>query len=298
MTQKQETFCFCTLAYGSTYRALARELAKDLEKYSSGTPFLIFTDKPKAFADCCNVIPVQHRRHFFYHSNDRKCLLEKALSMFDYCVNIDSDVRILAPFPQDHEWLPGITARSCSSIIKQEKLRVDVKSDRLRKIRLQWLERLRYLSQKLDVNLEDKNVKWVYEFLFVLKKDAGKEIEFLEQFEVIARYFELHGIYRGCGTAMGLAAAKVGLPVRHDLMEGVEFFDDKIEKAKISNGEAEPKAKQEYFDTQYKIEHPQKSLLEKAVLKALRVVTEKARFYYHAVRSRIISLSDYDFYYR
>lgn len=47
MVQQENKFCFCTLALGKKYRALALLLAKDIEKYSPHTSFVILTDNPQ-----------------------------------------------------------------------------------------------------------------------------------------------------------------------------------------------------------------------------------------------------------
>jgi len=47
--QKEKYFCFCTLAISKKYRQYAKKLAKDIEKYSPGTKFVILTDKLKDF---------------------------------------------------------------------------------------------------------------------------------------------------------------------------------------------------------------------------------------------------------
>jgi hypothetical protein len=215
--------------------------------------------------------------------NEKVYLYKKALSMFDLFIHIDADVRIIEPIPQDLKWLPGITARSCSSIIKHKQKGFEV---------------VQKLAQKLELDIKDENIKWIYEFLFVVRKDSGKEIEFLKQFEMNARYLELNGVYRGCGTAMGLAAAKVGLPVRHDIMEGIEFFDDRVELTRIKDGQADPQDKLMYFEKQKSIQSQDCSLFDKVVNKTIKPLTKKMRYFYHLGRTKIITLNDKDFYYR
>ncbi|MHC5732957.1 MAG: hypothetical protein ACYTXY_54765, partial [Nostoc sp.] len=81
-----------------------------------------------------------------------------------------------------------------------------------------------------------KDISFVHEYLFSVTKDSGKEIEFLQQWDMLANYFELNGIYEGEGSAIGLAAYKAGLAVRWSEMEGISFFNNKIELVKISKG--------------------------------------------------------------
>jgi len=43
MTQAEPEFCFCSLALGQKYRSLALLLAKDIEKYSPHTSFIVLS---------------------------------------------------------------------------------------------------------------------------------------------------------------------------------------------------------------------------------------------------------------
>lgn len=62
MTQEEKGFCFCTLALGKSYRALASLLAEDLEKYALFTSFIVLTDNPLDFSRHSNVIAFKHRQ--------------------------------------------------------------------------------------------------------------------------------------------------------------------------------------------------------------------------------------------
>ena len=84
---------------------------------------------------------------------------------------------------------------------------------------------------------------------------------------------------------MGLAAAKVGFPVRRDEMAGLDFFDDRVERWKIQQGKADPADKQTYFDAQNAIES-RRSLLTRAVAKARKTL----EYFYHSVRLRIATV--------
>lgn len=41
-------------------------------------------------------------------------------------------------------------------------------------------------AQKLSLKLEDENVKFVYEFFFAVTRNSAKELEFLNQWEMIS----------------------------------------------------------------------------------------------------------------
>lgn len=290
MNQTEKEFCFATLALGKNYRSLALLLAKDLEKYSPKSYFVVLTDSPMSFSKQPNVIAVQHQQ-YFYCDNDKKFLIEKALSMFESCICIDADMRILAPVPQDLKWLPGITARSCASLVKHNQTMIN-KTDIPRTSKVRDFEFTQKMAQKLDLNVEDEEIKFIYENLFVVTKDSGKEVEFLKLFEMISRYFEFHGVYIGCGSAMGLAAAKVGLPVRHDIMQEICYFDDRIEQVKISKGQADPNESLIYFEQLKTLKHPKSSVIEKLAIK----LGSKLRQFYRAGRIGIDALKNRQFY--
>ena len=291
MTQETpKNFCFATLALGKEYRNLALLLAKDIEKYSPNTSFVVLTDNPKSFSNQKNVIAVKHRQ-YFYCDNDKKFLIEKALSKFETCICIDADMRILALVPEELKWLPGITARSCASLVKHNQTMIN-RTDIPRSSKVRDFDFIKKMAQKLDLNLENEALNFIYENLFVVTKDSGKEVEFLKLCEMISRYFEYHGVYIGVGSAMGLAAAKVGLPVRHDVMPGICYFDDRIEKVKISKGQADPQETLIYFEQLKALKNPKRSVIEKLAVK----LGGKLGQLYRAGKIKIDTLKNLQFY--
>ncbi|RMF26488.1 MAG: hypothetical protein D6756_03635, partial [Cyanobacteria bacterium J083] len=280
--QNGDKFCFCTLALGKRYRLLALQLAQDLEKHSPNTKLLVLTDSLKDFHTSKNIIAIKHQQKLWC-DNDKSYLIEKALSVFDYCICIDADMRILAPVSSELEWLPGITARSCCNLLKHHSRK-----------RQKELKIIKKIANKLDININDEDLKWIHEFLFVVKPDSGKEIEFIQLFRKISCYLELNGIHIGAGTAMGLAAAKVGLPVRHDPVDRIIFFKDRIERQRIKNGQVDPQEKLRYFEKQQKLEFPQYSRGEKILIKASKHIKDLRRL----IDLKINALGDFNFYYR
>ena len=121
MIQDKKEFCFCTLACGENYRNLALLLAKDIKKYSPNTFFIILTDCLSDFSQQPNVLVFKYKQQSvkFYH--DKRFAIAKGLSLFDSCIFIDADMRILAPVPQYPNWIsePGITARGCENMSKK-----------------------------------------------------------------------------------------------------------------------------------------------------------------------------------
>lgn len=280
MLQKEQSFCFCTLALGKKYRSLACLLAKDIEIYSPGTSFVILTDRPKDFTDYTNVLAFKHHQHHVYPYHDKRFVIAKAISMFDCCLFIDADMRILAQVKQDLEWLPGITARTGCSIIQHNQKKH------------KNMELIQKTEQKLNIDLE--GVKFINEFLFAVKKDFGKEMEFLKQWQILAYYFELNGVYDGEGNVMGLAAAKVSFPVRFDQVDRISFFKDKIEKVRIKKGQVDSSEKLIYFEQQKQLEFPQKSIYNKVVTKLNKFIA----YVYRSAHLRLLCLKDFNFYYR
>lgn len=271
--------CFATLALGDNYRALARLLAKDLEKYAPRIPFVILTDKPKDFANNVNVLAFKHRQQSVGCYHDKRFVIAKGLSLFDSCIFIDADMRILAPLEQPLEWQPGITSHKVwTNILKHNKNEFENKL-------------LSRMAEKLNLNLEE--ISFVHECLFVVSKDSGKEQEFLRQWEKIAPFFELNGFYRGEGHTIGLAAAKAGLTIRQDSMTAISFFKDKIEYNKIKKGDVNKKDKLDYFQTQKRLEYPQVSIIKKINNK----IKKQLIYLYRIIVLKITSLSDFNFYY-
>lgn len=295
-TSEAQDFCICTAAFGQTYRALAKNLAGDIEKHSPEVPLIIFTDKPKDFQDYKSALVFKHNQVGVLSYHERRFAIAKALSMYRSCLYLDADVRLCAPIPKNLQWQPGITARSCTSMLKHIRLRLLDKNQNPRPGIVKKYEFVQRMAHKLGLDLETDNLTWINEFLFVVTRDEGREIEFLDLWGKLAIFSELHGQHKGPAYPIGLAAAKVGFPIRRDEMPGLDFFDDRIENVRIANGESDPEAKKEYFEAQKRIEQAKRSLLSKAIAKSTKYVA----YHYHALRLRLNTMGspDFDFYYR
>ncbi|MDZ8105836.1 MAG: hypothetical protein RM338_09485 [Nostoc sp. DedQUE12a] len=294
MTQEDRDFCFCTLALGERYRSHAFLLAEDIEKHSPGTKFVILTDKPHKFSKYSHVLAFPHQQQSIGCYHDKRFVIAKALSLFHTCIFVDVDVRILDKVTPNIKFLPGITARSCASITKHNKIYVDSVNDFHKPKRIRDLEIINKLAQKLDLNLEDNNTQFVMEVLFAVTRQDGREIEFLKHWETIAYYCELNGFTCAVGYAIGLAAAKAGLAVRWDAMEDIVYFKDWVERQKIKKGQAKPEASLIYFQQHEAIEFPKRSFVKKVALRLDRTIG----YYYRSLRLRLATLSNFDFYYR
>lgn len=265
-------FCFCTLAVGSRYRKHVRMLADDIQRYSPRTFFIVLTDQPIDFDCYPHVIAIKHTLQSVKGYHDKRCVIEKSLELFDTCLFLDSDVRILGPVPTEMDWLPGITARTGCNILKHNS----------RESSHKVLPVIEEVAQKLDINLEE--TKWFHEFMFAVKKQAGAENDFLRLWQTISYFFEMQGFYDGEGDVMGLAATKVDFPIRFDSEDRFLFFKDNIEKTRIKNGQSKLKDKQVYFDVHREIEYPQCSSWGKFINK----LVQKVEFIYRLLRLRTV----------
>lgn len=284
-SDSNKDFCFCTLALGDNYSLLASQLAKDLEQYSPKTNFVVLTNKPENFSSNANVLAFKHRQQSIGCYHDKRFVITKALSLFNSCIFVDADMRILAPITGELNWLPGITAH----IVLNNLLKTINKNKKQSEFEFKLLEKM---AKKLNLNLE--NISFVHECLFVVTRDSGKEQEFLKYWEDISKYFELHGFYRGEGNTIGLAAAKAGLTIRRDQMENIVFFKDKLEIQKIKKGKVDPQKKAIYFEMQNRIEYPKHRFLNRFWNKLSKTIS----YFYRSCYLRIITLKDFNFYYR
>lgn len=259
MAESQKDFCFCTLALGQRYRAMVMELATELEKYSSGTSLVILTDEPKEFSNYSNIIAFKHHQQSILHCyNDKRFLTEKALSLFRVAIHIDADTKILDTIPEDIEWKPGITGRHENLVQHVTKNRPHSLAD------------LKKVASKLEISDEAfKNASWIGESLYMVARDGGKEIEFLEAWGKIASYMELRKMYAGVGNLMGLAAAKVGWTIH---MEGWDELHKVREHWDASDSKPKPTVWQAW--------------------------KRRLGYHYRLNRARIRALKDFGFYYR
>ncbi|MEH2106185.1 hypothetical protein [Nostoc sp.] len=277
----QQEFCFCTLALGKVYRTLAGLLAKDLELYSPNTAFIILTDHPQEFSKYPRVLAFQHQQQGVKCYHDKRFAIAKALSLFNSCIFIDSDMRILAPVPEDIEWLlePGISARACMNMPKKFAKALGTTNKKFSR----EIEVIKKAAQFFNLEPEWENVTFVHEYLFSVTKSTGKEIEFLETWSILAKYFELNGVYEGEGNAIGLAAYKAGLPVRWSQMSGISFFNNKIELIRIQKGQSNMDKMLTYFEEHERIAHPKRSILAKIVFKLSKAIMHL----YRAIKYRV-----------
>ncbi|NEP90615.1 MAG: hypothetical protein F6K18_29465 [Okeania sp. SIO2C2] len=259
MTAEQNFFCFCTLALGQRYRDISKELAKDLEINAPGISLVIYTEKPDDFSSYKNVMAFQHYQQGILHCyNDKRFLCQKAISLFPVAIYIDADTRILESLPEDIEWKAGLTGPQKNLV------------EHVSKYRASSLPILKKLADKLNISDDSfNNSSWIGESLFIIVRDNGKEIEFLETWGKVSRYAELKGMHAGEGSLMGLAAAKVGWVINSEAWEKIsgitQHWDASRSKSKVTS-----------WDN----------------------LQKRMGYHYRLNKTRIMALRDFKFYYR
>lgn len=257
MAIKEKDFCFCTLALGKKYRDLAKNLAISLQQYSSGTYFIVGTDKVQDFAEHSNTIAFKLYQEGILHCyNDKRLVIKRGLSQFEKAIYIDADTMIAQLIPQIVNCPTAIVG--CHEPMLPH----------INRYRSQDVGLIEQVAKKLSLDIE--GVKWVGEALFIIKKDGGKEQEFLNAWEKIARYLELQGFYSGEGNIMGLAAATVGWEIeRSDSWKTIKHSVTHIDASTQNTSKT-------------KWDH----------------LKRRSGYHYRLNKNRLIALRDYNFYYR
>ncbi|MEG4425843.1 hypothetical protein QUA46_20090 [Microcoleus sp. MON2_D6] len=255
-------------------------LAQDIQTHMPSTTLCILSDQPEQFKNFPHVLVFKHHLQSVKGYHDKRFVLEKALSLFESCMFLDSDVRLLGPLVEEMNWSPGITARAGTDLVKHIQ---NIKNPK-------EIEVIKAAGQKLNIDLQQ--VKWLHEFMFVMKRQNGLEGEFFELWQTISYFFEMQEIYHGEGYAMGLAAARIGMTFDFFREDKFPFFKDNIERVRIQNGQAIIQEKQIYFDIHKQIEYPKRSLWKKINNKLSKQVV----FYYRLFRLRVFIKKDPNYY--
>jgi hypothetical protein len=277
--QKTLKHCFATAAFGQTYRRLAKLLAADLEQYALSFPLVIVTDSPKDFQNHPNVIVFKHWQRGVQAYHERRFAINYALHYSDTVIYFDADVRLCGPFPTDLTFLPGLTARASCDLSKH--LTKHPLSQRKQEI-------VDKMAEKVGLSLTNPDLKFINEFLFVIKADQGREQDFLRLWGELAIYADTLGLHKHPTYAMTLAAVKTNFPVFRSEMEGLDFFDDRNEKYNIKRGKSQPEDKKTYFQAQYEIEQQERTLLRRIQKKILNPLKTR----YHLTRVQQTYLLD------
>ncbi|MGK7957393.1 MAG: hypothetical protein AB4063_19395 [Crocosphaera sp.] len=197
MKKTTSDFCFCTLAFSSYYRQMAKELAEGLEEYAPGTKLVVGTDDTQDFKNCKNVISYHQKQQGILHCyHDKRIPIAYGLSKFKIAILIDADCRITSPLPQEIEEFIGIQG-VYKSLVEHTK-----------KYRPERLETIEKIAKKM--NIDSHQVSYFGEALLMVSRDGQKSEEFINAWGKIGLYLELAGIHSGSGIAIGLAAYQVG----------------------------------------------------------------------------------------
>ncbi|MDX2213399.1 MAG: hypothetical protein SFY66_08930 [Oculatellaceae cyanobacterium bins.114] len=257
MSATPETFCFCTLALRPKYRLLTQQLAENLEQFAPGIQLVVLTDEPKDFANNRNVLAFQHQQQGILHCyHDKRFPIERALDQFDAAILIDADTKITAAISPQLIWQGGLTARHQENLVEH-----------VSQYNPERLSAVEKVAAKLDIN--PKDVTYVGESLFVVRKNQGKEREFLKYWGMIGRYLELQNVHAGSGIAIGLAAFKAGFPIIHDQQI------DEIDNAR------------KHIDASY----------QKKGRTRWEKISRRMGYHYRLNKTRLLALTNFSFYY-
>lgn len=240
---------------------MAKLLAQDLERFAPGYNCIIYTDRPALFADQSNVRAVKHICRGVLPYNERRFALWHALSIASSVMYLDADVRICSPIPTNLEFAPGLTARSCGNLQKH------MADQQSKYSQSKCYQHQRYVIDKMadrvGIDRQSQALKFINEFLFVVSDHGGLERDFLRTWGDLAVYADTMGMHQHPTYAMALAAAKCDFPVYHSEMVGLDFFDDRIEKVRISKGQSTQATKAQYFHQQTTIEQSRVSTYQR-----------------------------------
>ena len=218
-------YCFCALALGEMYCELAIQLANDLAQHSPSTPFLVLTDLPEKFVGIENTIVVKHRKKSVEGYNDKLCVVNKALALFDTCILLDADMRILKAIILGKDvFEPGIKSYE----LKSWQAIVDgALSGGPARWKSKALRIMRILRKKLDLKQDAKDIPFVVEFLFAVTKFEKVDI-FLNKWNELAELCETNRQFRHEGFSIGLAALLTESPISQNNFSGLKFFEPTI----------------------------------------------------------------------
>ena len=197
MDRIEKDFCFGTLALGSRYRVMTKELASDIERYSPGTLLIVGTDAPNDFKENKNVLAFKlHQQGILHCYHDKRFVIEKGLAKCKTVIQIDADTRITGDVPEI-KTVPGKIEAFNEHLVSH-----------VQKYTPERLKRLENIANKLNIPIE--KASFIGEALLIITQDEGKEKEFIRWWGLIGNYLELQGIHAGSGNIIGLAALKVG----------------------------------------------------------------------------------------
>jgi hypothetical protein len=225
--------CFCTLAIGKDYRELAQTLAESLQHIAPDRKLIIATDVPKDFHQYKNAIVFKciQTSPLFPYSEKRKAL-RRALEEFDSAVFVDADSKFIQ-YPLNTAWPPGVVV----SYDTQRSLAAS-----LRKYYPGDFDLFQKLAKKLSVKPSLEEIKFpAPQSPYVVTRDNGKELEFLDNWDLITQYLEVNRCKTvSDGYSMALALASVGWEPQYveefkQLNESIQHIGHRVNKINSFN---------------------------------------------------------------
>lgn len=254
-----DDFCFSILALGSKYRIMTRQLIENLEKYAPEAYVVVGTDNPAEFKNYKKVIAFKLIQKGILHCyHDQRFVIEKALTQFPLVIKIDADTKIIAPISQPLNIPDGLHATHVEDIVQH--------NQKYTPKRLQYFEKV---AGKLALDLSQ--VSFIGESLFAIStKDKNQAANFVQQWGLIARYTELHGIHSGEGNIIGLAAQKAGLGIYKspDWLKEINQVRKHLDASKFSSRKNK-----------------------------LSQLQSRFKYHYRLNKARIVALKNFDFYF-
>jgi hypothetical protein len=202
--------CFVTLALGRSYRAMASTLAEDLARHAPGTLLVVGADIPADFAGRANVRAYPHeRRGLFRCINDKRFPISIALrNHADTAIFLDADTRIRQTLPTHFAIQTPISTIWAPNLAEQM---------------AKWLpprERAFVKSAALSFGVVPETVPFVWDNLFAISRDDGRESVFLATWGLLTTLFDFQGVSITDGYCMAIAAAATGwVPAEKGLQE-------------------------------------------------------------------------------
>jgi len=220
--------CFATLAFGKSYRDMAKLLASDLAAFAPDHSLVIATDAVEEFKGCANVIAYPQRRTGFFRCiNDKRFAVLFALDNHaQEAVFIDADTRIRQNLP--------------TQVGSDAKI-VTVYTPLLAEHAHQWLEPRRaraVIAAARSFGIDPGGTKFIMDYIFAVKSDKGREKIFVQIWDMVTRLFDFEGVSIADGYCMSIAAAVAGW-VPSDT--GLEPFAQAIDHAQASTLSKKPK---------------------------------------------------------
>lgn len=192
-------FCFATLALGSPYQELALKLAADLAKSSPDTLLFVATDAPARFRECANVRSRFHRQTGLFHClNDKRFPVSWALANADRAVFLDADSRIEGRLPPRLDITAPLATIYTPNLLEQARKYLLPK------------DREAVLRTASAFGVEPGEALFVWDNIFSVGKDAGRERVFFATWELIKRALDFQGAPITDGYCMSIAAAVTG----------------------------------------------------------------------------------------